>query len=692
MNYPCTAFKTIVAIVALFIGTISAYGQSDSLATEVDVQQIIDDIFGSQDLELNYDQLYENLMLLLTNPINLNKATVEQLRFVGFLSEFQINSLIDYRTANGDLLTIHELQVIPGFDLTTINRLIPFVTLQELESRIDKSLLNRVITNKNNYTLLRYEHLFEEKRGFKVATDPDKRFMGSPDRLYLRYRNSRPGDFSIGLTMEKDAGEPIHWEPMTQPGFDFLSFHGQVMNKGKLENLIVGDYQVQAGQGLVLGGLFGIGKGGETITAARRSNLGGLPYTSSYENGYLRGLLATFRLAGNFHFTGFISRAKRDAALQIDTLENYTVSALQTTGLHRSKSELNGRDAIDETNLGAIVNFKNRRLDTGLIFNTIDFSFPIEKRPTAYNQFAFNSATNHNVSIYLNYNYYNFTFFNEAAKTLDGGIALISGLLGSVTPQLDIAFLYRNYQRDFHTFYANAFSEGSSIQNESGLYWGWKYKWNKKFSLAGYVDLFRFPWLRYRSYAPSHGYEWLLRFNYQIHRNTLLYFQLREESKSRNVSDEELTLYKTDQGLKRNFLLNMEVGVNKALQLKTRVQMSTFQFNHHRSSGFALIQDLRWNIGKISLTARYALFDTEDYDNRQYVYENDVWLAFSLPAYEGKGVRNYLLLSYKLNRHISTWVRFSHVRYTDREEIGSGYDLIEGNTRNDVKFQLRIVL
>ena len=76
MNYPCTAFKTIVPIVALFIGTISAYGQSDSLATEADVQQIIDDIFGSQDLELNYDQLYENLMLLLTNPINLNKLEV----------------------------------------------------------------------------------------------------------------------------------------------------------------------------------------------------------------------------------------------------------------------------------------------------------------------------------------------------------------------------------------------------------------------------------------------------------------------------------------------------------------------------------------------------------------------------------------------------------------------------------------
>lgn len=684
--------KVIVVTVLILIGSLVAFGQRDSITTEADVQQIIDDIVGSQDLELNYDQLYENLMLVFTNPINLNKATAEQLRFLGFLSEFQINNFIDYRTANGDLLTIHELQVIAGFDRSTINRLMPFVTLEEPESRLNKSLLNRVITNKNNYTLLRYEHLFEEKKGFKHSADPDRRFIGSPDRLYLRYRNSRPGDFSIGFTMEKDAGEPIRWEPMKQPGFDFISFHGQIINKGKLENLIVGDYQVQAGQGLVLGGLFGIGKGGETITAARRSNLGGLPYTSSYENGYLRGLLASLRVSNNIHFTGFISSAKRDAAVQSDSLENYTVSALQTTGLHRSKSERKGRDAIDETNVGAIVSFKNRKLDTGLIINTINFSVPIEKNPTPYNQFAFNRATNHNVSVYLNYNYYNFTFFNEAAKTLDGGIALISGLLGSVTPQLDIAFLYRNYQRNFHTFYANAFSESSTIQNESGIYWGWKYKWNKKFSLAGYADLFRFPWLRYRSYSPSHGYEWLMRFNYHIHRNTLLYFQLREESKSRNVSDEALTLYNTDQGLKRNLILNIEVAVNKTLQLKTRVQMSTFQFNRHRSSGFALIQDLRWNMGKIGITARYALFDTEDYDNRQYVYENDVWLAFSLPAYEGKGVRNYLLFSYKLNRHISAWVRFSHVRYTDREEIGSGYDLIEGNTRNDVKFQLRIVL
>jgi hypothetical protein len=496
----------------------------------------------------------------------------------------------------------------------------------------------------------------------------------------------------VGFTLEKDAGEAFHWEPMKQLGFDFFSFHAQVVNKSRLENLIVGDYQVQMGQGLVLGGLFGIGKGGESVTAARRSNLGGLPYTSSDENRNLRGALATYRMSEKIHITGFYSNIKRDASIQYDSLENIVIGTLNSTGLHRNNTELQGRDVLNETNTGTVVSFKNRQMDVGWIWNTISFNSPLNRKPSPYNQFGFNSHINHNTSLYLNYNYNNFTFFNEIAKSLNGGFALISGLLGSVTSHLDVALLYRNYQRNFYTFYSNAFGESSTVQNESGIYWSWKYKWNKKYSFAGYLDFFRFPWLRYRNYAPAEGYEWLLRFNYNVHRNTTLYVQLKEESKPRNISNDESPLYSTAIGLKRNFLFSADVAVNPAVRLKTRVQMSSFRFANKTSRGFAIVQDVRWDVKKWGIVARYALFDTEDYDNRQYVYENDVWLAFTFPAYEGQGIRNYLLLSYKLNRSVSAWIRFSHVRYTDRETMGSGYDLINGNQRNDIKFQLKIVL
>jgi hypothetical protein len=64
----------------------------------------------------------------------------------------------------------------------------------------------------------------------------------------------------------------------------------------------------------------------------------------------------------------------------------------------------------------------------------------------------------------------------------------------------------------------------------------------------------------------------------------------------------------------------------------------------------ALLQDITWQYRKLSISGRYALIDTDSYDNRLYVYEKDVWLAFTFPAYYGVGVRNYLLVQYALQK------------------------------------------
>ena len=99
---------------------------------------------------------------------------------------------------------------------------------------------------------------------------------------------------------------------------------------------------------------------------------------------------------------------------------------------------------------------------------------------------------------------------------------------------------------------------------------------------------------------------------------------------------------------------------------------------------------MNFEIGRFTFSTRYALFDTDDYDNRQYVYERDVWLAFSFPAYYGVGVRSYAMVHYKVNQKIDLWVRWARTSYTDRDTIGSGGETIYGNTKNDLKFQARI--
>ena len=168
-----------------------------------------------------------------------------------------------------------------------------------------------------------------------------------------------------------------------------------------------------------------------------------------------------------------------------------------------------------------------------------------------------------------------------------------------------------------------------------------------------------------------------------------MFLQIREESKTRNISN-DTNLYIQANGIKRIYWINCDYSAPPYLTFKTRAQFSTYQLNGVTTRGFALAQDVTVSAGRWSISFRHALFDTDDYDNRIYFYERDVWLAYSFPAYFGVGVRNYVLVQYKLTRKIDIWLRWSHTRYINRTEIGSEGETIVGNTANDIKFQARL--
>jgi hypothetical protein len=101
-----------------------------------------------------------------------------------------------------------------------------------------------------------------------------------------------------------------------------------------------------------------------------------------------------------------------------------------------------------------------------------------------------------------------------------------------------------------------------------------------------------------------------------------------------------------------------------------------------------LLQGLGFEFGKFQATGHYALFQTEDFDNRQYVYENDVYLVFSLPSYDGTGTRSMMMIQYSASKQLSFYIRYARSYYSDKQEIGSGLEKVDGNTKNDVKFQV----
>jgi hypothetical protein len=668
---------------------------------EINIDNFVQDLFGQQEEDLDYEDLYESLFQLYTHPLNLNTATRDELAATYILSEEQLNHFFEYRKLNGKLLSIYELQAISSFDLPTIYKLLPFVEVDDDGLQADnRSFWERIKAEPNHYLLLRYDQVIETKKGY---TRPDtnsqgelsQRYAGSPGRIYARYRISHSKDFSLGFTIEKDAGEQIIWQPTSKRyGADFFSFHAMLQNKGHWKNITIGDYQIQAGQGLVLSSGFTVGKGAETITTVRRNNVGTRPYTSVLESGFFRGMSATYGYK-NFDITAFYSNVRRDAAMSTakDTLseaEDY-VSSLQATGFHRTASEIRAKGNVTEQTIGANILYNHFRnnLQIGSTFLQTFYSTTLLRKPTSYNQFEFNGRQHYITAVNYSYVWQNFNFFGETALTQSGGTGLVTGFLSSLTPKVELSMVYRNYSKDFQSLYGNAFGENTRNSNEKGMYWGFKVQPIRKITIAIYYDKFSFPWLKYRVDAPSQGHEYLGRITYKPTKTILLYAQYRQESKEMNQANNTTPIDFLAQAIRRNFLFNIEYPATRYVSLKSRMQGSSFRQSSAPTFGYAIVQDLSVDVGRWKASTRFAMFDTYDYDNRQYVYEKDVLYAFSIPAYYGRGTRKYLLVQYQISRKIEVWARYARTDLRNQKSISSGLEEINKPHRSEVKVQVR---
>ena len=666
---------------------------------DFDLENFVENLFNLQEANVNYEDLYEQFLLLYENPINLNNADRNRLQLLFILSNQQIDSIIEYRENNGKLLSPFELLYIKGITPDLFTNLQPFISVDSNDFNSDsRPLLERILSERNNYVIMRYERSLEAKRGYKVEENEESPpYAGSPDKIYLRYRASKSGDFSIGFTTEKDAGEAITWNSnRKQYAMDFWSGHVMLEKLHKVTKVIIGDYQLQLGQGLLFGGGFGAGKGSETINALERTHLGIRPYTSVIEGGFLRGAAVNFELNTNLNLTGFLSRLRQDANIREGDVDNdfeQFFSSIQLLGLHRTKNELSNRRQIRESVYGLNLNYKPDELkQVGIILTANRFGLPIQRSNQPYNKFEFSGTQNLNASVYGNIKLKEFRFFGEAAMSKSGGTGALLGFTTTLSPRIDFAMIARNYTQDFHSFRGSAFGEGSRNINERGVYWGLKYRFNSQFYLTAYYDSFRFPWLRFRVNSPSEGNDYLVRLNYVPRRRVSMYLQYRKRNREENSSEVINNSVLVQNGTRQQVLANFQFRATPTLSLKSRVQYSKFGLGAEKTDGFAIIQDAVLDIGNLTISGRMAIFDTKGQENRQYAYERDVLYAFSIPAYYGRGIRNYILFAYPLNRKIDCWFRIARTTFYDRDEIGAGHETIDGNKRTDVKFQLRYKL
>ncbi|MFM7329564.1 MAG: hypothetical protein ACKO3B_12600 [Bacteroidota bacterium] len=656
----------------------------------MDPGDLVEQLFALQEGDLSYEELYEQHLLSRSHPPDLNSMTAADLASLHLLSDRQITALIRHREHTGPILSMYELQGLEGLTLPVIRLLNQLVRLQDGTAFGWRGVTARMASLPDAYVVTRAEGIVQPRLGYGERYGGFTIYRGAPFRQLTRFRSAHSRDFSFGFTAERDAGERFRWSPGTRSfGPDFLSTHLQLKEKGFIRNLVLGDYTVSFGQGLVLGGGFSTGKGAETITSIRRSASGFMPYTSIGESGFFRGAAVTFNLPSGFNLHIFHSRFWRDGNLRIRADSIEYIGSVFTSGYHRTPGELSRRKTWREVNSGGALVWSSGGTEAGVVLAKQDFSIPLLPAVNVYNQFNFRGRENLAASIHLNHNFRNLSFFSELASG-NGDRAWIAGLLAALAPSLDVSISARNYGAGYHAFYSSALSENSRPAGEQGFYAGIRFKPDRKHLFTGYVDQFRFPWLRFRSYQPSSGTESLFRYTFTFARKGSVFVQYRTEQKMVNIPGDVSVFYRTAPSVRRNWSVNLDYRLADHVSGRLRLQGAAHTVAGQKLSGLFISHDLFVEGRRWRASGRYALFDVPDEAARLYAYERDVWMAYSFPAFSGTGVRSYVNVQYSLSRTIDVWLRWAVTNYTDRNQIGYGLEQINGPRRDEWKVQVRM--
>ncbi len=676
----------LTLIISLLIITAMAQQEGPPVVNSTTEQQL-ENITEADDMETEDDSYVQQYQTFRNHPLNLNSAAESDLKAFLFLTPLQIEQFISYRQLLGKLISIYELQSVPGWDVETIRRIQPYV-YEGAAISLRENLLQR-LKGGDQLLLARVGRYLEKQDGFIAKDSTGSKYLGNPQRILFRYKYQYKNILQYGITADKDAGE--QWFSGKQKtGFDFYSVHLFARNLGIIKYLALGDFTVNMGQGLMNWQALAFRKSADVMSIKRQAEIL-RPYSSPGEFNFYRGAGITVQKK-RWQATGFVSYKKVSANAVIDSLAvDPTVSSLQSSGYHRTLSELLDKNTINQFSYGGAVSYRKSNFQIGINAIHHQLSAALQKQNAPYNLYAAAGKSYTNASIDYSYTYKNMHLFGEAAIDKQGDIATINGLLASLDTRVDASLIYRYISSSYNSFYTNAFTESTTPVNENGLYAGLAVRPGYGFTLTAYADVFTFPWLRYRVDRPSNGSEYLVQLTWRPDKQTEIYTRYTYQDKAINLSNTALPLHITNNRPRQDWRTNLITQLSPEFTFKARVELLWFdRQSANPETGFLTFGELFYKpISKpVSANVRLQYFESDSYDSRLYAFENDVLYSFSIPPSFGKGYRWYVNVAYDISKKITTWIRLAQTYYPDATSIGSGYDEIESNHRTDIKVQV----
>lgn len=243
------------------------------------------------------------------------------------------------------------------------------------------------------------------------------------------------------------------------------------------------------------------------------------------------------------------------------------------------------------------------------------------------------------------------------------GWGTIMGLRLNPISDLNLLAIYRYYSPEYDNVYANALCSKTHVCDEHGGYLGVEYNRLRNWQLSLFGDVWK------------DGYEVMAQADFRSPKDYLMH--MRGRAKRKNEID---TYSARWNGV-------WELGQWK---LRTQLDANIVYAKAECSYGLSVFQDVEYRFAQVPIVLQFRAqaFDAREWNNRVYMYENDVLYAYAIPFVYGLGGRFWLNARYKINDTFSLYIRLSETVY--QGAWAEEHD--KKNTRTDIHALLRVKL
>ena len=628
----------------------------------------LNEVMTQEDMaSASWEQTYDLLCELEEHPMDINQVTREQLEELPFLSAQQIEGIVEYLWRYGRMESLSELAMVRELDYTH-RRLLSFFVYVGEEKPVPLPTLKDIAHYGQNELMAYARVPFYNRKG---GTDG---YLGPKYRHWLRYQFTYGDQVKLGFVGSQDAGEPF-FANQNKWGYDYYSFYLQLRNFRRLESLVLGNYRVSMGMGLVMNNSFSLGK------MAMLQNLGRSSYTlrahSSRSAGSLFGAAATIDMGRHLKLTAFASYSPADATLNKDG----TVSSILDTDYHRTETEMNKKHNLHPFKTGGCLRYNAHGFHLGMnaLYTHLDRTLK-PNTSTLYRQHYPQGTDFLNLSLDYGYASPKVALSGETATDRKGHLATINTASLRVSDVLSLMALQRFYSYAYSSLDAQSYSDGGRVQNESGIYLGLTWQPLLTLRLSAYSDYAYFAWAKYQVSQSSYSWDNLLQATWQKQRWTLTgRYRLRLRQKDDETKKHLVNRWEHRGRLSADYTI--ATGLGGRMQIDGG--WTTGEWGGMVSATLAYTR--RW----LRLNGGFGYFHTDSYNSRVYLYELGPLYTYSSQMFYGEGIRYWLMARANIGKHLMLTAKIGISDYFDRNTIGSSYQQVDASSLSDLDLQLR---